>query len=79
MSFSTPVPSDVEATSIVELVNDCRKVSVVLAGRVLDLTVSAVRVPLARIPLDRLPFSFGAMPVEITEDLLVTVAGMDDY
>ena len=38
-----------------------------------------MRVPLARMPLDRLPFSFGAMPVEITEDLLVTVSGLDDY
>jgi hypothetical protein len=38
-----------------------------------------VKVPLSRLPLDRLPFSFGMMPAEITEDLLTTVAGMDDY
>ena len=79
MSFQTPVPSDVEATSIGDLVNDCREVVSVLGANVLDLTVRAANVPLARLPLDRLPFSFGAMPVEITEDLLVTVRGMDDF
>jgi len=39
----------------------------------------AREVPLSRLPLDRLPFSFGAMPAEITDDLLVTGSGMDDY
>ena len=84
MSITTPVPSDVDATSLLDLVQDCREVSTALAGRVIDLTVRAARTPLARLPLDRLPldrlpFSFGVMPVEITEDLLVTVSGMDDY
>lgn len=84
MSITTPVPSDVDATSLLDLAQDCREVSTALAGRVIDLTVRAARTPLARLPLDRLPldrlpFSFGVMPVEITEDLLVTVSGMDDY
>lgn len=89
MSIRTPVPSDVDATSLLDLAQDCREVSTALAGRVIDLNVRAARTPLARLPLDRLPldrlpldrlpFSFGVMPVEITEDLLVTVSGMDDY
>ena len=86
MTHHVPVPSDLEPTSIRDLVDDCRAVSQVLGHCVIDLTLGtltgvarASRVPLARTPLDRLPFSFGAMPVEITEDLLVTVAGLDDY
>ena len=79
MAFHTPVPSDSDASSIGDLVSDCREVASVLAHSVIDLTTTAVKVPLARVPLDRLPFSFGAMPVEITEDLLVSVQGMDDY
>lgn len=83
MAIHTPVPSETEPTSIIDLVNDCREVANVLGHSAIDLTVgitrSVARVPLARLPLDRLPFSFGAMPVEITEHLLVTVNGMDDY
>ena len=83
MAIHTPVPSETEPTSIIDLVNDCREVANVLGHSVIDLTVgitrSVARVPLSRVPLDRLPFSFGAMPIEITEDLLVTVNGMDDY
>ena len=79
MSLVTPVPSDVDATSLLDLVHDCRGVTTALAGRVAGLTVRTARLPLSRLPLDRLPFSFGAMPADITEDLLVTVAGMDDY
>ena len=79
MTFHAPVPSDVEPTSILDLVNDCREVATVLGATVIDLTTHVVKVPLSRLPLDRLPFSFGAMPVEITDDLLVTVDGMDDY
>lgn len=83
MALHTPVPSDNEPTSIVDLVNDCREVAGVLGSTVIDLTTtitrSAARIPLQALPLDRLPFSFGAMPVEITEDLLVTVEGLDDY
>jgi hypothetical protein len=82
MAFHTPVPSDSDATSLGDLVADCREVASVLTRSVIDLTgsvASVVRVPLARVPLDRLPFSFGAMPVEITEDLLVAVGELDDY
>ncbi|MGZ6825974.1 MAG: hypothetical protein ACXVGH_04215 [Mycobacteriales bacterium] len=86
MALHTPVPSDNEPTSIVDLVNDCREVAGVLGSTVIDLTAAitrsasrSARIPLQALPLDRLPFSFGAMPVEITEDLLVTVEGLDDY
>lgn len=37
------------------------------------------RLPLDRLPLDRLPLSFGALPVEITEDALAGVEGYSDY
>lgn len=79
MALHTPVPSETEPTSIVDLVNDCREVASVLGQSVLDLTQTVVRVPLSRLPVDRLPFSFGAMPAEITEDLLLQVEGLDDY
>ncbi|MCW2671213.1 MAG: hypothetical protein JWO27_3110 [Frankiales bacterium] len=79
MAFHAPVPSENEPTSMLDLVNDCREVANVLGHSVIDLTQAVVKVPLSRLPLDRLPFSFGAMPAEITDDLLVTVAGMDDY
>jgi hypothetical protein len=79
MALHAPVPSENEPNSIIDLVNDCREVANVLGHSVLDLTSAVVKVPLSRLPLDRLPFSFGMMPAEITEDLLTTVAGMDDY
>ncbi len=83
MALHTPVPADSEPTSFGDLVNDCREVASVLSSSVIDLTGSiasaVVTLPTNRLPLDRLPFSFGTMPVEITDDLLVTVAGMDDY
>jgi hypothetical protein len=79
MALHPPVPSETDPTSLGDLANDCRQVADVLGASVIDLTRAVVKVPLARLPLDRLPFSFGAMPVEITEDLLVTVDGMDDY
>lgn len=79
MALHTPVPSETEPTSIIDLVNDCREVASVLGHSVLDLTQTVVRVPLNRLPMDRLPFSFGAMPAEITEDLLLQVEGLDDY
>lgn len=75
MSNETPVPSDVEPDSIIDLANDCREVASVLGSHV-DLRG---KLPLARVPLDRLPFSFGVMPAEITDDLLLTVAGLEDY
>ncbi len=88
MALHSPVPSENEPTSIVDLVNDCHEVASVLGQSAVDLTVGITarvarvplgRVPMARLPLDRLPFSFGAMPAEITEDLLLTVNGLDDY
>jgi len=83
MALHTPVPSENDPTSIIDLVNDCREVASVLGHSVIDLTNTVtravVKVPLSRLPMDRLPFSFGAMPAEITEDLLVTVNGLDDY
>ena len=79
MALHTPVPSESEPTSLVDLVNDAREVASVLGHTVIDLTTAVVKLPLARLPLERLPFSFGAMPAEITEDLLVTVAGLEDY
>jgi hypothetical protein len=79
MALHIPVPSDNEPESLSDLVADCREVAGVLGHSVIDLTTAVVKVPLMRLPLDRLPFSFGAMPVEITEDLLVTVNGLDDY
>lgn len=79
MALHTAVPSETEPTSIIDLVNDCREVATVLGQSVLDLTQTVVRVPLTRLPLDRLPFSFGAMPAEITEDLMATVEGLEDY
>jgi hypothetical protein len=79
MALHTPVPSESEPTSFLDLVNDAREVASVLGGTVIDLTTTVVKLPLSRLPLDRLPFGFGTMPVEITDDLLVTVQGMDDY
>ncbi len=79
MAVHLPVPSDNDATCFTDLANDCREVVSVLAHSVIDLTNAVVSIPLSRVPLDRLPFSFGAMPVEITEDLLVTVNGLEDY
>ncbi len=87
MTSQTPVPSDLDADSFLELGDDCREVAAVLAAvpaRVLDLTGTslhrAVQMPLVRVPLDRLPLSFGAMPAELTDDLLAgTVSGLDDY
>lgn len=83
MAVHLTVPSENEASSIQDLADDCREVASVLASSVIDLTTdvmgAAVRIPLSRVPLDRLPVSFGAMPVEITEDLLVTVDGLEDY
>ena len=79
MSFVTPVPSDSDADSFDELFLDCREVSAVLAGltpaaQIIDLTIARA-LPFARVPLDRLPLSFGVMPAEITDGLLVQVAG----
>ena len=48
MTASTPVPSDVEPDSIIDLVDDCREVASVLAPYVIDLTkIPAPRAGLA--------------------------------
>ena len=67
MTLRTPVPSDVDASCVADLVADCREVIGVLgtaaatralgAGqRVIDLTSPLAAVlPLSRLPLSRIP------------------------
>jgi len=43
MSTHTAVPSDIEADSFIDLVDDCREVSSVLAPYVVDLTTMPQR------------------------------------
>jgi len=64
MRTSTQVPADVEADSIVDLVQDCREISGVLGS-----FVPTVRVPDAR----------GAMPVEIDALVAGSLDGYEDY
>lgn len=64
MTTHTHVPADVEAESIIDLVQDCREISGVLGS-----FVPAVRVPDAR----------GAMPVEILASTAAGLDGYDDY
>ncbi|MCA1710851.1 MAG: hypothetical protein LC789_04090 [Actinobacteria bacterium] len=59
------VPSDIEPTSIIDLVDDCREVSSVLAPYVIDLT----KIPTPRSPL---PFQVPAGAAE-------ALAGYDYY
>ena len=70
MTLLMPVPSDVEPTCLQDLVADCHAVA-----QMLNQASNAV--PLARLPLARLPLSFGVMPVELTEGMLVSVAGYE--
>lgn len=65
MTTSAPVPSDVEAESIIDLVHDCREVSGVL-GSFVPTTIG-------------LPSPRGAMPVEISLDAVNALAGYDEY
>ena len=65
MTTSAPVPSDVEAESIIDLVHDCREVSGAL-GSFVPTTVG-------------LPAPRGAMPVEISLDAVNALAGYDEY
>jgi len=46
MTTSTPVPADVEPSSIIDLLQDCREVSGVLGG-----SAPVVRLPEARAPM----------------------------
>jgi hypothetical protein len=64
MSTHTHVPADDEATSIIDLVEDCREVSGVLAPY---LSLDTVL---------RLPEARGALPVEIDAAM---AAGYGDY
>lgn len=65
MTTSAPVPSDVEAESIIDLVHDCREVSGVL-GSFVPTTL-------------HLPEPRSAMPVEISVDAVNALAGYDEY
>ncbi len=65
MTTSTPVPSDVDAESIIDLVHDCREVAGVL-GSFGTTTV-------------RLPGPHSEVPVEISPDAVSALAGYDEY
>jgi len=65
MTTSAPVPSDVEAESIIDLVHDCREVSGVLGSFI----PTAVRLPEPR----------SEVPVEISLDAVNALAGYDEY
>ena len=65
MTASAPVPSDVEAESIVDLVRDCREVSGVL-GSFVPTTA-------------RLAEPGPTVPVEISLDAVHALAGYDEY
>ena len=77
MTLRLPVPSDVDPRSLQDLAEDCRAVVRALASPAVSPT--SVTGLLARLPLARLPLSFGALPAELTEGLLVSVAGYEDY
>ncbi len=65
MTLHPHVPADVEAGSIIDLVEDCREVSGVL-GTFLPLVV-------------RLPDSGAVMPLDIDADTASAFAGYGDY
>ena len=65
MTTHTPVPSDIEPDSIIDLVEDCREVSGVLSPFVIDLS---------NIPTPR-----GAMPVDITAGTAAVLDGYGEY
>ena len=65
MTSSAPVPSDVEAESIIDLVRDCREVSGVLGSSV-PATI-------------RLPEPRTGTSVEISLDAVNALAGYDEY
>ena len=78
MTLRLPVPSDVDPRSLQDLAEDCRAVVRAL-GRHVPLAVPSASLTglLAHLPLARLPLSFGALPAEVTEGLLVSVAGYE--
>ena len=65
MSIHTSVPSDIEPSSFIDLAEDCREVSGVLAPFVIDLTA---------IPAPR-----SAAPVDITAGAAAVLDGYDEY
>lgn len=80
MSLRLPVPSDVDPRSLDELAQDCRAVARTFAQSVRPaLPAAALTGLLAHLPQARLPLSFGALPAEVTEHLVVSVAGYEDY
>ena len=80
MTLRPVVPSDVDPRSLQDLAEDCRAV-VRAIGRPAGAAVpSAPRTGLlAHLPSARSPLSLGALPAEVTERLLVSVAGYEDY
>jgi hypothetical protein len=62
---SHPVPADIEPDSIIDLVDDCREVSGMLAPFVIDLT---------HIPAQR-----SALPFEVPAKAAESLAGYDEY
>ncbi len=73
MATHLSVPGDVEPTSMIDLVNDCRE----LVGAVGSLGVTAVS-GLVRIPRARRT-ERGAMPVDISSQAAGAVDGYEDY
>ena len=65
MTTHTPVPSDIEPDSIIDLVEDCREVSGVLSPYVIDLS--------------SLPVQRGALPVDITAGTAAVLDGYGEY
>ena len=70
MTTHSPVPADVEPTSLADLVDDCREVSGVLA----PWFAGAVRVPAPRSLVGG-----GPMPVQIPAAAGIDLDGYGDY
>jgi hypothetical protein len=64
MTTRSSVPADVEADSIIDLVQDCREISGALGGVA---------------PARPTPGTRGAMPVDIRPEAVRSLAGYDDY
>lgn len=64
MTVHPHVPADDDAVSIIDLVDDCREVSGVLAPYVVDV---------------RLPATRGTLPMEIDAAMVAGVADWSDY
>ncbi len=77
MATHLTVPGDVEPTSVIDLVNDCRE----LVGAVssLGVTTAGALAGFARVPLSRVPRMRGAAPVEISSGTATALDGYGDY